>query len=225
MPSFHSHFVSHSHSLGKPYHLHTSTPINLRIDSNTACENMSNTKIITNVPLDSIGSSISIPDTSVDLWRNPDDGDSFIGTASHSHGLGWIESVIKPLQSIDSHGQDPSCGAGSYAITLPPTTVVLPASRSFKRKPGVGWYCGLDTESMVCTVSDGIGKDGTASGEAPRTQLCQVERILHLNATFAEILEDETPTQSPYQTPTQSPRETPTPSLPESRGASVRTCV
>ena len=215
MPSFHSHFVSHSHSLGKPYHLHSPTPINLRIDSNTACENMSNTKIITNVPLDSIGSSISIPDTSVDLWRNPDDGDSFIGTASHSNGLGWIESVIKPLQSIDSRGQDPSRGAGSYAITLPSSNVLLPASRSFKHKPGVGWYCDLTTDSVVCTVSNDIGKGGTASDEA--TQLCQVKRTLLLEPGIAGCLVDETPTRSPHESPKQSPS--------ESLGTRVRTCV
>ena len=176
---------------------------------------MSHTKTITNVPLDSIDSFISIPDIPVDLLRNPSDGDSFIGTASHSHGLGWIESVVKTLQSIDSHGQDPSRRAGRYAITLPSSNILLPASRSFKRKPGVGWCCDLTTDSVVCTVSDDIGNSGTASDEA--TQLCQVKRTLLLEPGIAGCLVDETPTRSPHESPKQSPS--------ESLGTRVRTCV
>jgi hypothetical protein len=168
--------------------------INLRAYFDTDCETMSNTETISNVPLDLIGPSLKIPDMFVALSRGPQDDGSFTGSTSHPHELGWIQSVVRPLESVDSLDQDPSRGARSYGVTLPSSEVTIPENPSFKRKDKVGWCCDLVTTNIDCTVSDAKGRDGLPSSEARHTQKCQVQCTLVLDPGIAGCLEDEAST-------------------------------
>jgi hypothetical protein len=192
-----SHAFSLESSLSLVWQIASLAFINSRIYLDTDCETMSNAEIITKVPLGLIGSSLEIPETFVDLSREPKDGISFIGSAFHPQGLGWIQSIVRPLETVDSHGQDPSRGARSYRITLPSAKVSLPESPSFERKNKIGWCCDLKTTAINCMVSDAKSGNGTSSSKVSRTQKCQVLRTLVLDPGIAGCLEDETSTLSP----------------------------
>lgn len=156
---------------------------------------------ITNVPLDLIRPSLEIPDSPVVLSKGREDNKSFTGSAFHPNVLGWTQSVVRPMESDDSHGQDPSRGARSYGVTLPSSEVCIPENPSFQHKDKVGWCCDLVTTDIHCTVSDAKGRDGIPSSEAPHTQKCQVQWTLVLDPGIAGCLEDETLTQSHPESP------------------------